>query len=60
LDNGRRPQHCWCHYIMLGARGRLRCLLQEGLTSVPAKYCWMPRGMWGVLPRLPGMVNPGA
>ena len=35
------------------------CLLQEGLTSVPAKYC-LPRGVRGVSPCLPGMVNPGA
>ena len=44
---------------MSDACGRLRRLLLVWQTSVPA-ILLMPRGMEGVLPCLPGMVNAGA
>jgi len=48
------------HYRVSHARGRLCCLLQKWQMSVPEKTSLMPRGMRGVSPRSPGMVNPGA
>ena len=54
-DDGRRPQYCG----MSDARGRLRHLLLVWQMSVPATLL-IPRGMQGVLPCSPGMVNAGA
>ena len=45
--------------LMSDARGRLRRLLLIWQTSVPA-ILLMPRGMQGVLPCSPSMVNAGA
>ena len=54
-DDGRRPQYCLMSY----ACGRLRHLLLVWQMSVPTTLL-IPRGMQGVLPCLPGMVNVSA
>ena len=54
-DDGRRPQYC----LMSDARGRLRRLLLVWLMSVPTTLL-IPRGMQGILPCSPSMVNAGA
>ena len=53
-DDGR----CLQYYLMLYARGRLCRLLQVWQMSVPATLL-IPRGMQGVLPCSPDMVNAG-